>query len=180
MKGEREADIRGDLLRFLLVLACISLLSGCGFHLRGAVALPEVMARTYVEGGAGSDLYYELENALVNAGAEVVESTEAASAVLILHKQRLERRVLSVDSQGRAAEYELTLQLAFSLKDSKGLILADNERLSVVRDYSFDPDNVLAKGDEEAALRREMNRFAVSQMMRRLQSLARQPAPEKE
>lgn len=174
--------MRNDRLAIRLWLAVLLALqlNACGFHLRGAVELPEVMARTHVEGGAGSDLYYELENALINAGAEVVASAEAATGTLTLHKQQVQRRVLSVDSLGRAAEYELTLQLAFSLKDSAGKIIADNERLSIVRDYSFDPDSVLAKGDEEAALRREMNRFAVAQMLRRLQSLARRPAPEKE
>jgi LPS-assembly lipoprotein len=117
-----------------------------------------------------------VENALLNAGAEVVDSPAEASAVLMLHSQRLQRRVLSVDTQGRAAEYELALQVVFSLRDSTGRRIADNERVSVIRDFSFDPDNVLAKSDEETALRKEMYRLAVSQMVRRVQSLARQPA----
>ncbi|MFO7594277.1 MAG: LPS assembly lipoprotein LptE [Pseudomonadota bacterium] len=167
-------------IRLWLTVLLALQLNACGFHLRGAVELPEVMTRTHVVGGGGTDLYYELENALLNAGAEVVTSAEAATGTLTLHKQQVQRRVLSVDSQGRAAEYELTLQLAFSLKDSAGRIIADNERLSIVRDYSFDPDSVLGREAEEQALRREMERFAVSQMMRRLQSLARRPAPEKE
>lgn len=160
----------------LFPLAVSLLLNGCGFQLRGAVDLPPVMARTYVAGGAGTDLYYELENALLNSGAEVVDAAAAATAVLSLQSQRLERRVLSVDSEGRAAEYELTLQVVFSLKEGSGRRIADNERLSIVRDYSFDPDNVLAKNDEEAALRKEMYRIAVAQMVRRIQSRARQTA----
>lgn len=175
MKGEEGKGGQRSLL--FAVLAFSLLLSSCGFHLRGAPVLPEVMARTYVTGGDGSELYYEVENALLNAGAEVVDSADSASAVLILHSQRLERRVLSVDPEGRAAEYELVLALVFSLRDQAGgRVLADNQRVSVVRDFGFDPDNVLAKGDEEAMLRSEMYRFAVAQMMRQLQSLARRPA----
>lgn len=180
MKGERRTHIRGNFSSALLALACVLLLSGCGFHLRGALPLPEVMERTYVAGGDGSELYYEMENALLNAGAEVVASTEEASAVLTLHSQRLARRVLSVDTEGRAAEYELALLVLFSLREQTGRVLADRQRISVVRDFSFDPDNVLAKDDEEAVLRREMIRFAVAQMMRQAQSLSREPAPAKE
>lgn len=175
MNGEGHKGMPRSLL--LAVLAFSLLLSGCGFHLRGALPLPEVMARTYVTGGGGSAFYYEVENALLNAGAEVVDSADEASAVLTLHSQRLERRVLSLDPEGRAAEYELVLGLVFSLRDqADGTLLADNQRISVVRDFGFDPDNVLAKGDEEAMLRSEMYRLAVAQMMRQLQSLARRPA----
>ncbi|MCW8959669.1 MAG: LPS assembly lipoprotein LptE, partial [Gammaproteobacteria bacterium] len=112
----------------LLALACVLLLSGCGFHLRGALPLPEVMERTYVAGGDGSELYYEMENALLNAGAEVVASAEEASAVLTLHSQRLARRVLSVDTEGRAAEYELAMLVVFSLREQAGRVLADRQR----------------------------------------------------
>ncbi len=160
-------------MRWMLWLMLLQL-SACGFHLRGAVPLPDVMARTYISDGGGSALYYEVENAILGAGASVVDSAAASSAVLTLHQQRFDRRVLSVDTQGRAAEYELALQVVFSLQGSAGQLIADNERVNVIRDYSFDPDNVLAKGDEETALRSEMRRVAVEQMMRRLQSLARQ------
>jgi LPS-assembly lipoprotein len=177
VKGERKKDIRGALVLLLFPLAISLLLNGCGFHLRGPVALPEVMHKTYISGGEGSELYYAVENELENAGARVVDSAASASAVLSLQSQRFDRRVISVDTQGRAAEYELSLQVAFSLRDSAGRHIADNEQVSVIRDFSFNPDSVLAKDHEEAALRSEMMRYAVAQMMRRLQALTRQPAP---
>jgi len=175
VKGERQKAIRGALVLLLFPLAISLLLSGCGFHLRGAVELPEMMQKTYISGGGGSDLYYAVENALLNAGAKVVGSASSATALLTLHSQRFDRRVVSVDTQGRAAEYELLLQVVFSLKERSGRVIADNETVRVIRDFTFDPDNVLAKDDEEAALRREMSRYAVAQMIRRVEALARQP-----
>lgn len=166
---------RHAIIRWVLPLLMLQL-AACGFHLRGPVALPEMMQKTYIQGGVGSELYYAVENALENAGSQVVDSAASASAVLSLNNQRIDRRVISVDTQGRAAEYELSLQVVFSLRDSAGRNIADREQVSVVRDYSFDPNNVLAKDQEEAALRGEMMRYAVSQMMRRLQALTRQPA----
>ena len=167
MKNRRIAFFRWLLPLLLMQLAA------CGFHLRGAVELPSVMQKTFISGGEGSELYYAVENALENAGARVVNSAASATAILSLHSQRIDRRVISVDTQGRAAEYELSLLVSFSLRDSTGRYIASNEQVSVIRDFSFDPDNVLAKDQEEAALRSEMNRFAVAQMMRRLQALSR-------
>lgn len=172
MTIRRPSLFLGTLLLLLMQL------SACGFHLRGAVPLPEQMQRTRIVGAERSELFYAVENGLINAGSEVVTSSADATAVLTLHSQGMQRRLLSVDAQGRAAEYELVLRVVFSLADRAGRRIADQERVEVVRDFSFDPDNVLARSEEEAALRSEMYRFAVEQMMRRLQSLARNFAAE--
>ncbi len=167
-----------SVMRPLLLVAL--LLSGCGFHLRGAIVLPQSMNNTVIVGAERSELYYEVENALRNAGGVVAQSVDATTSVLTLHSQAINRRVLSVDSQGRDAEYELEMKLVFSLRDAAGRVVADKERVTVNRDFSFDPDNVLSKSEEEASLRSEMLRQGVGQMMQRLSALSRQPAATKE
>jgi LPS-assembly lipoprotein len=162
--------------RWLVVLLLLSALGACGFHLRGAVSLPPVMERTLITGTDNSPLYYELESALLAAGAQVVDDEEAATATLAIHSERSGRRVLSVDSQGRASEYELSLRLVFSLVAQGGRVIADRQELQLLRDYSFDPDNVLGSGGQEALLQTELRRYAARQILRRVQSLARQPA----
>ncbi len=162
-------------LLFLLLL-----LSGCGFHLRGTVVLPQSMHKTVIVGASGSELNYEIESTLRNAGGEVAQSVDATTSVLTIHSQGISRKVLSVDSQGRDAEYELELLLIFSLRDPQGRVLADNEKITVNRAFSFDPNNVLAKSEEEASLRSELLRQGVEQMMRRLQALSRQSSAAKE
>ncbi len=169
-----------SLSRRTLLLLLLPLLGGCGFHLRGAVILPQSMSNTVIVGADGSELYYEIENALRNAGGSVAKSVDATSSVLVINGQSISRRVLSVDSQGRDAEYELTLKLIFSLRDPSGRQIADRETITVNRAFTFDPDNVLAKSEEETTLRNDMLRQGVEQMMRRLDALSRQPAAKKE
>jgi LPS-assembly lipoprotein len=176
VKGERYKG--GVRLNLILSLAFVLLFSGCGFHLRGTVMLPQSMSNTAIVGADGSELYYEVENALRNAGGKVAQSVDATTSVLVIDSQQINRRVLSVDSQGRDAEYELVFKLVFSLRDPAGQVIADKDKVTVSRDFSFDPDNVLAKSEEEVSLRREMLRQAVQQMMRRLSALARQPAAQ--
>jgi LPS-assembly lipoprotein len=160
--------------RWLVLSLLLVVLAGCGFHLRGAVTLPAAMKHTRISGSENTPLYYELESALLAAGAEVVEDEETATSTLIIHKERTGRRVLSVDSKGRASEYELSLRVEFSLVERDGRVIADSETLELLRDYSFDPGNVLGSGGQEAMLRSEMHRYAARQILRRLQSLARQ------
>lgn len=162
----------------LLLVACYLSLASCGFHLRGAVELPPPLARTYIVGAGNSPLYYELESALLAAGGEVVDRPEAATATLTIHGERYGRRVLSVDSAGRASEYELSLHITYSVRSPDGKILAEPEEVSQLRDYRFDPDNVLASGDQEEILQTEMRRYTVRQILRRLQSTIARTSPE--
>jgi len=136
-----------------------------------------VMARTLLSGTDNSPLYYELESALQAAGGEVVKSHDSATATLTIHAQRSDRRVLSVDELGRASEYELSLRVVFSMIARNGQLIVNKESLRVVRAYSFDPDNVLGSGGEEAMLQDDMVRDAAQRILRRLQSQARTAAP---
>lgn len=155
---------------------CLSfLVTGCGFHLRGAVELPPVMERTYIAGAENQPLYYELKSALLSAGGQVVKTPEAATAVLIIHDEYYGRRVLSVDRFGRASEYELTLRVVFSLNAVDGSSLAGREEVALVRDYRFDPDNVLSAGKQEEILQEEMRQHAVRRILSRLQIGATNP-----
>lgn len=163
----------------LLVTCYLSLLS-CGFHLRGAVELPSAMERTYIVGAGDSSLYYELESALLAAGAQVVKTPEAATAILTIHGEDYRRRVLSVDTAGRASEYELRLHIVYSLREPDGKMLAMRDEVVQLRDYRFDPDNVLASGGQEEILQSEMRRSAVRQLLRRLQSRIRKTEPQAE
>lgn len=136
------------------------------------------MERTYIAGADNSPLYYELESALLAAGGQVVDTVQSATATLTIHSERYSRRVLSVDSVGRASEYELSLHVAYSLNSADGEPPAGRDEVTLLRDYRFDPDNVLASGGQEEMLRNEMRRYAVRQILRRLQSMATRSSPE--
>lgn len=164
-------------LLFLSLVVCSLSLAACGFHLRGAITLPSQMERTQLLGvDARSALAEEITVALENAGARVVAGD--ATAQLHISGEREARRLLSVGSTGRASEYELTYQFSFELRvpavddTGKGTseVLLAQQTVSLNRDYAFDPDNVLGKGEEEALLLREMRAFAVRQMLLRLRA----------
>lgn len=175
-------------LRWVLIISslvsCISLLSACGFHLRGAVQLPAAMARTRITGTAPrSALADDIAAALETAGVQVVGGD--AGAVLQIIRERNARRLLSVDNLGRASEYELSYQLSFELRAPTPIDAAANPKLAkpkiwvpeqtvtVLRDFTFDPNNVLGSGNEESLIRDEMRRSAVNRMLVRLQAQLR-------
>jgi LPS-assembly lipoprotein len=161
----------------LLLLGLLLLLSACGFRLRGNVVVPPQMQETYIKGAAAfSDLGIELKKALERSGAKVVAGPGVASAQLNIASEQLKRRVLSVDKDGRASEYELTYEVMFELRDNAEKVLVPMQTISPIRDYKFDPNNVLAKDTEEVQLRKSLVSYTVQQMMRRLEAGLKHPA----
>jgi len=164
--------VRGALASYLvraLGAGLLAILSGCGFHLRAAVDLPAQMDVVYVQGApALGELGREITRSLESAGSRQTEDRAGATAILVIHRNEVRRRVLSVNRSGQVNEYELTYHLAFEVDNPKGKVLVPRQSVSQVRDYTFDPNSVLAKGNEEAQLRQDMIGFAVRQMLRRI------------
>jgi LPS-assembly lipoprotein len=161
-------------LRLTILFLFASLLSGCGFHLRGAVDLPANYQRMAIEGvSLYSDLGLKLKRGLQANGVEVVEAA-GAQVILKLSQVSYQRRLLSVSAlSGKTAEYELHYSLKMSVRDRQGNVLVPEQPLQQLRDYVHDQGNVLATGNQEAQLRKDMERDLVSQILRRLQARAR-------
>ena len=150
----------------LLALA----LGGCGFQLRGAVELPGSLQPLYLSGYQFSQTVRELRRALNANDVAVADGREGARAAVLIHEDRLDRRVLSVNRDGDAQEYELTYLLDFSVVDAQGRERIERQRILIQRDFLFDETGVLGKEGEQEQLHKEMIREAVQQLLRRLSS----------
>ncbi len=95
---------------------------------------------------------------------------------LVLYGEYSDSQVLSVTSTGKVDEYLLKYEVSFRLADKDGKSLSEPQTVKVQRDHQFDRLNVLAKEREEQELRREMQRDAVQQILRRLSRVIINPA----
>jgi len=158
----------------LLLLGLI--LSACGFHLRGDIQLPAVMAHTYVEAGQAGELAAEIRAQLGAAGGEPAGNRAQASAVLRLLGEQRQRRVIAVDSSGAASAYELSYQASFELLDAEGAVLLARQSLTRSRDLSFDGGNVLGKSREEEQIYQALRADVAAAILQRIQyGLPREP-----
>jgi LPS-assembly lipoprotein len=148
-------------------------LSACGFHLRGtgSVALPESLSRLRVmvldSKLANDPLLVAMTDAL-RTEAGVTVTGEADAPTLELYKEQTSTHVQSVSVTGRASGYALKYEVSYRLADAAGKQLLEPQSVRLLRDYTFDPVNVLAKEEEEQELVRTMQRDAVQQILRRL------------
>ena len=156
-----------------LLVAYSSLLSSCGFHLRGQAdaALPSTLSTMRVEiSGSRQEndsLLREMQEALrVHGKASVQDHGDVPK--LVIEREYSNTEVLSVSGTGKAQEYIVKYEITFRLLDATGKEIVSSQTIRLQRDYTFDPLNVIAKEQEEEKLRRELRRDAVYQIVRRL------------
>lgn len=154
-----------------IALLPLALAAGCGFHLRGQLPLPAVVARPYIEtGDRYSPLYDALTSQLRAAGASLAPDAATASAVIRLHVDSTGRELLSIAANNKPGEYEVYYAVEYSVTAGERELLA-RRQARLTRDYSYDEAAVLAKEHEEQSLRVALADELAGLILRRLAAL---------
>ncbi len=160
-------------IKFTFLLLFSFFITNCGFHLRGSQDLSAVLPEVSISGvDRYSELGRELTRSLTAAKVNVLDDSKI---ILNVTQDDFSKRVLSLDSNGRANQYELSYKLSFSLvkkvkaEDKKMVAdLMPAQSITEKREYLFDANLVLAKADEEIRLNNDMRQAAMLQLVRRL------------
>ena len=154
------------------IIILSSLLSACGFHLRGDYLLSDELQTLYV---SSSDVQGELTRLvklhLSRNQVKVLKTKSAKSPELRIISDKLDRRTLSVFQNGQVAEYELIYtvhyRLRFATKDDGSENKEPQDfRFELNRDYQDDPSLALAKSRELSLLLSEMRQSAADKILR--------------
>ena len=158
-------------LRLVLLVSAVVSLSSCGFALRGTAALPAELQSLQVQSAdTNSDIARELRRVLQNNDVNVADATQTSGYSLQVGQEQNSERALSVNSQARAGEYQMTMSVPFQLLNAGTPVLGP-ETISLERVYLADPENAAAKSDEARLIQQEMRRELALQILRRLQAV---------
>lgn len=162
-----------NFLTHWLWLALISALftAGCGFHLRGQIELP--YRSVYVEGGQGG-LTTALQAALrLGRTNRLAPSAAQAESVIQILSEQNSKIILSLSGIGKAREYQLQYRVSYRLITPQGKQILAPVSIQLARDMTYNDAQVLAKGEEEQLLYRDMHKDAARQVLQRIASAAR-------
>ena len=140
------------LFRIVVVLALLAELSACGYHLVGTTSfLPEDIETLHVENFKNQTKWVEMDQRLMEAMTlewvrrrrlRLVDTAGQADVVLSGAIQRLSVIPVSYDEQGRANEYQMSLQAMVQLKDVRSdepVLLWEDKAFSRRTSYQVDP-----------------------------------------
>ena len=152
---------------FLGLSVCV-MLGGCGFQLAGTSgAMPDIAQQALQISGGSAEFRQTLRSMLREAGVRV----GAEGAELIVHLQGPEQRqrVLAVDEEFDAREYEIMMYLTVRLQ-IPGAEKSAPQVLSRTRNWLFDAQRYLAADEERAVLEQEMRTELIGSLMLYIQA----------
>ena len=156
--------------------AVAALIAGCGFQLQGADALPDALARTYVETSEPrSEFLASLTDALRLRGVQLVATPEDALSILTIIEDTTDQRVMSVTARNVPREYEIFYAVTFALAAGTEQLVAP-ESMVATRVYAWNEEEVLGKAAEEKILREALADDLARRVLRRIEASRRHPA----
>jgi len=150
----------GKVLKKLLIVAFSLWLGACGYHLRGAVDLPEGLKSAYLD-GASMPLREQFRKALRSSSGQLAGTPSDAGVIIRIFGEQLSQRVLSLSARGRSNELELYYRLEYELLGTDNTVLMARQPVEIKREYFNNQQAIIAKDNEETVIRNEMYQQAV-------------------
>ena len=151
---------------FMLIITLM--LSSCGFQLRGKADLS--FKNLHIQGSKLSILK-DLKRTLDTNGIKVVDNVESADMLLDMVGERNEKRILSLSGDGLVREFELNYSASFRTRAPADPLWSKVQMVQSRRDFSYNDNALLGKGDEEARLNADMRNDAIREILRRLSAI---------
>ena len=143
-----------NLYSIFIVMIMMSLITSCGYTMRGSLNLPASLAKISVYSDSYSELVNSINSTLLNSGIAVTSSNNKDLYRIIIHAEEFNRRQLSMNITGRVNEYELIYEVKYEINSPNEKNLSDS--IILYRDYSFDENNVMGNSDRESDIYKEM------------------------
>jgi LPS-assembly lipoprotein len=156
-----------SLLASLALCAC---LAGCGFQLRGSTNLP--FKTLSINVGDTSPVAVGIKREIRGNGpTQIVPVTAPAEARLEILGESLRTDILTINSLGAAAEYNLYYHLRFRVTDGQKHLYIPVTELTLKRLVLANSNATLAENFEVSQLTTDMQSDAAQQVVRRLEAI---------
>lgn len=159
-------------MRALIALLLALSLAACGFQLRGSYSLP--WETLYLGMNENSPIYAQLKRSIeASTQTRIVNNAKEAQASLFIVKEQQGKSILSLNASGRVREFQLSHTFVYRIQDAGGKELVPANQIVLLREMTFDDEQLFAKEAEEGMIRLEMQNDLVQQLLRRLAASGR-------
>ncbi len=167
---------RRQLLGGGLSILAMSVLSACGWRLRGKIDLP--YKSLLISGNLTQELRDDLDMLLRVNDIQIVKNVKDAELVLEIISEQNARQILSYNGAGQITSYRIISRIVFRAFDPNGIELMPESDIYLTRDIDFNQSNVQAFDQQVAEFVKLMRMDIVSQLMRRLASIKKLPTKQ--
>ena len=157
-------------LRMLLQALPLVALAGCGFHLRGALAIPADLAPIYLQPETGSPVMQAVKEQLAGGTVPLASSPDKAKLILRITAEGRSSRVVATNNAGKVLAYELHYLVTYEAVAADGKVRIPKQKLDLVRTFDNPDVEVLGKQLEEAQIYEEFAVDVADRILMRLRT----------
>ena len=150
-------------------IAAISLLSACGWRMRGKVNLP--YSKILVSGVMTPEFKNDLQMVLKANDIQIVNQVKDAEVVLEVITEQNAKQVLSYNASGQITAYRIISRVAFKVFNINGIEIFPESDIFLTRDLDFNPSNIQSFDYMVNEVVKNMRADIVVQMLRRMSSI---------
>ncbi len=158
-------------MRYFLILGFLSLLVGCGFHLRGSVSIPEQYKTAYIE---SNEPAYSVDSVAfyikrgLRSQLDFVDSIDKADLIITV-QEGYDSRIVASSATGQFRSYTTELLSTITIQDRAGKLLFPRQSFSSSESFSLNERDPLAKSTAEESIKRELAQDTSNSFIRRLE-----------
>lgn len=142
--------------RLFTVLLLLALVAGCGFHLRGQVAIPEPLRTVHIGAPNPNDPLTRTIGQQLVANDVTLAGPGEAPYTLWIEPAPPQRSTVSFDRLAKSAEIQLTLAASYTIRNHGGQVVFGPHRVSVERVFRDDINNINATVNEADLIIQEL------------------------
>ena len=140
----------------------------CGYQLQDTSSLAVKAGKVFIETNDSYSLFYKvLKNRMKINGISFSESRSSADMIIIINNDNFNERVITVSSSNYPKEYEINLEVTWSLIHQDQIII-ENARYTEMGDYSFDRNRILGKVNESNFIKESLSEHVVEKIILRM------------
>ena len=158
-------------LGLLLLIVTMSVVTGCGFKLRGTLPFAPQFKHISIESKVADDqLVKILKQSLKTQTVNVVEITQNPQLILVLSHDQFTQYMTTVSSDDKTRNVLLTYQFSYQIKAPDGRVLVTEQHVVIQRDQIINMNQILSDTQEQELLKTDMIYAAVTQLLIQLNS----------
>lgn len=156
-------------MAFLSVLA-VSVLSACGFRMRGAINLPYKTA--FINGTMSVELRQGLTRAIeVGSNVKMTKDPKEADLTINILLDQSTQQILTYNISGQITGYRLIMLVKFNAIDKDGNEIIPDSDVYMMRDMDFSISSPTAAEMLTANLNESMRSDIINQILRRIAAI---------
>lgn len=153
----------------LILVILLSLLTACGFQLRGQLTLPPALQHIYIQSEImHSSLPSQLSQMLNQLGAKTTLLPKNAQVIIDLMNETFTQQVITNGANSQIAQTLVIYYVEFQLTDTHGRVLLSPQVVSSVHSYSQNSNQILSVTNDLGTLEQDMRREVLEQILRRI------------